>query len=58
MLKQILQLDGIHKLNKKQQLSIQGGLEECIHPGTNQCRSYGFHCAELECRILDNLNRY
>jgi hypothetical protein len=50
MLKQILNLEGAHKLTKNEQKSIKGGLIDCIDPATNRCKSHSRSCAP-PCRI-------
>ncbi|WP_271766436.1 hypothetical protein [Aquimarina algiphila] len=52
MLKKIINLNGIEKLNRKQQISINGGRKQCIDPRTGLCSDYGPHCAELICIFI------
>ncbi len=47
MLNNILKLNHTHVLDKKQQLTIQGGEKKCFYNG--QCQEYGAHCKELQC---------
>ncbi|WP_200894155.1 hypothetical protein [Flavobacterium sp. 316] len=48
MLDNILTLDGIKKLERKEQRGIQGGRAKCTDDYGN-CIKYGRFCAELEC---------
>ncbi|PKV50529.1 MULTISPECIES: hypothetical protein [Aquimarina] len=52
MLNNIMNLNGVEKLNRKQQLSVNGGRKQCIDPRTGLCTDYGRHCAELECVLI------
>ncbi len=52
MLKNLINLNGVEKLNRKQQLSINGGRKECINWSTGECDEYGLQCAELICQLL------
>ena len=51
MLKNILEFSGVQQLNRKQQLSINGGRKQCILPGTSECSEYGQQCAERQCVV-------
>ncbi|WP_459211857.1 hypothetical protein [Aquimarina rhabdastrellae] len=51
MLKNILNLDGIKKLEKKQQRAVQGGRMKCKVNG--ECIAFGRQCAESECAFID-----
>ncbi len=52
MLKNILKLDGIQQLEKKQQRTIQGGKLQCKVNGV--CIDFGWKCAEIECSFIDD----
>ena len=52
MLKSILELKDVKKLERKQLQSIQGGKKQCIDPQTGQCTQYGLMCAERICQAL------
>ncbi len=49
MLNNILNLNGIERLNKQQQQSIQGGRKKCFYHG--ECTDFGDHCSEIQCSI-------
>lgn len=52
MLKSILQLKEVKKLERKELKTIHGGKLRCIDPATGQCTQYGLMCAERVCQLL------
>ncbi len=49
MLKSILNLKGVEKLNKKQKIAVKGGKLKCWED--NECIQCSLHCAEFQCQI-------
>ncbi|UHO39912.1 hypothetical protein H5J24_07730 [Chryseobacterium capnotolerans] len=48
-MKNNIQLNG-RKLNKKQLITIKGGLKICRPEGFTECKEYGKYCGEPECK--------
>ncbi|WP_200894154.1 hypothetical protein [Flavobacterium sp. 316] len=51
MLKSILELTEVKKLERKELRTVQGGKKMCIDPATGLCTQYGLICAERVCQL-------